>query len=645
MNFKGIGAQIFIEPGQTEAEIDNWFLILRENKLKFCRIRMFEKHIKQNNDTWDYSLYDFALNSAQKHNISVFITLFPDDPLSTFGGFKFPVSKDHQNNISTYIKNTVLRYKNHPALYGWVLMNEPGALRIPLDQSFTHKKYQKWLNSQSTSNYDNGYAKEPPLLEMFLRDYNTWYLNWISSEIRKHDTKTKLHANPYALFELLPQYNFSAYEDFLSSLGASIHPSWHFSKFSRNQYAFAVAVNNNLIKEGAGNNPYWVTELQGGNNIFSSNEPLCPTKEDIAQWLWTSIGSGSEGIIYWSLNPRGTGNEAGEWSLLTFQNKSTERLAMTSNVSKTIDEYKKLFENATSIKSPITIMYNQESIWLHDSLSVENDKYLLRQKGAIVNSMLSFGLALSERGVNASYIAMDNFDWNKENYSGQIIILSNTISFPSRHWNNIKLFVKNGGKLIVEGLSGYYDENKHCIMKTGFPLKDLFGAELSEFKFVSDNFNIKLTNPDIELNTHMQMGVLNIINAKAVATKNKEIIATRNNYGKGEVLWIPSLIGLWAWKKDNSALSKWLYSEVDKIVDGTHFKFKNQYHGILMQAMDSNKSIITVIVNMNNYPKVIELEFNHQLKGMVIFKTNNKSAINQSLIHLEANETIVAVWS
>ena len=40
-----IGAQVFIEPGQTDAQVDGWFRTLRENGMGVCRIRMFESYM------------------------------------------------------------------------------------------------------------------------------------------------------------------------------------------------------------------------------------------------------------------------------------------------------------------------------------------------------------------------------------------------------------------------------------------------------------------------------------------------------------------------------------------------------------------------------------------------------------------------
>ena len=55
-----------------------------------------------------------------------------------------------------------------------------------------------------------------------------------------------------------------------------------------------------------------------------------PTPADIAQWTWTSIGSGADRVIFWLLNARREGVEAGERSLLDFQQQPSARLTIAT---------------------------------------------------------------------------------------------------------------------------------------------------------------------------------------------------------------------------------------------------------------------------------------------------------------------------
>ena len=128
--------------------------------------------------------------------------------------------------------------------------------------------------------------------------YNTWYLQWLAEEIHKYDPGRYLHVNSHAIFQLVSEYDFPAWRGFLTSLGGSAHASWHFGYFERDQYALAMAADCEIIRSGAGPIPWLMTEIQGGNNIYSGYAPLCPTSEEISQWLWTIIGSGGKGGFF-----------------------------------------------------------------------------------------------------------------------------------------------------------------------------------------------------------------------------------------------------------------------------------------------------------------------------------------------------------
>ena len=98
-----IGAQVFVEPGQTPEDIDGFFRLLHDNGMKVARIRMFGAHMYRGGE-WDFSLYDEAFRAADKYGVRLFATLFPvTDELNDVGGFKFPRSKAHLREIDDYI--------------------------------------------------------------------------------------------------------------------------------------------------------------------------------------------------------------------------------------------------------------------------------------------------------------------------------------------------------------------------------------------------------------------------------------------------------------------------------------------------------------------------------------------------------------
>lgn len=90
-----IGAEVFIEPGQTPKEIDLWFKRLREAGMTVTRIRLFETYMHRADGKWDFTLFDEAYKAADKYGIKVYGNLFPATAFTDLGGLKFPKDEDH----------------------------------------------------------------------------------------------------------------------------------------------------------------------------------------------------------------------------------------------------------------------------------------------------------------------------------------------------------------------------------------------------------------------------------------------------------------------------------------------------------------------------------------------------------------------
>ncbi len=639
------GAQVFIEPGQTQEEIDSWFRILKENNMSLCRIRMFESYMKKEDGTWDFTLFDNAFHSADKYGVKVFATVFPYTEKTDIGGFKFPNSEQHLHSISEFIRHLATHFKQYKSLYGWVLINEPGSGGIP-ENPFVRQKFQEWLIENPPKEYtEKGFPVLMDLTEQrFLMDLNTWYLSWLANEIRKYDQENHLHVNTHAIFSLIAEYDFPAWSKFLNSLGGSAHPSWHYGYFDRSKYALAMSANSEIIRSGAGLLPWIMTEIQGGNNTYSGMSPFCPTKEEITQWLWTTIGSESKGSIFWSLNPRASGIEAGEWALLTFQNKPSDRLTAVKNVANTIHKNEKLFRNAKIIDSGINLLYIHESLWAENAMATPSKQnYEGRENGAVMKSVLGYFEAISELGINCNLKEFKEFDFDKENYFGQMIILPNQLSVPTHYVSNLENFVTKGGILIVDGLTAYFDENLHNTMKTGFPFEELFGGNISEFKLVESIFNFLINSHKIP--AHLWRGTVENKTGKVLSSQNNDIYAIRNTFGKGEVVWIPSLLGLGSRiENDYNALSLWLSEEIQK-VNKPPFRFDRPVRGVFMKTMHSGESYVTIIVNKSGETQNVSdiLEYKSLIPHL-IFSNSDRKTVDFSRLTMEDNDTLVIEW-
>ena len=624
------GAQIFIEPGQTPEQIDDWFRTLAENGMRLSRIRMFESYMSCPDDSWDFTLFDNAFRSAEKYGVKIYATLFPATAKTDIGGWKFPQDNEQQRAFARYIEALVNHYKSSPALTGWVLLNEPGiGGHIPATP-FMESARRHWDESHPACEYtEKGY----PILmntrdQLFLQDVTTDFLGWIASEVRKYDSTHDIHVNPAGIFSNYGDYDFAVWRTFLTSLGGSAHPSWHFNYFKRDEYTVAMLALAEMLRSGAGELPWFMTEIQGGNNIYSGGAALCPTPEETAQWLWSVIGCEGKGGIFWMLNPRSSGIEAGEWAMIDFQGRPSERLTAAKEVAETVAAHGKLFRQPKIVASGIDILYLKESLWAEQRMARNNDRYEGRRHGAVIKSPIAMFRALTERGLNAGLKEFSDYDFTKTDYTGCTIILSNQIALPSHAVEPLKHFVCCGGTLLVEGLTAFFDENLHNTMTTGFAFREIFGDEISEFILVDELFDTELSGRTLP--THLWRG----------SFAQERAALHRHDYGRGTVLWLPSNVALGAWVSGNyRPLSDWLFGLLPHNPEAVCF---NSHHSLVaMRTLATEQGTLLICINKSGTNETVEL--NRHLKIKKIIYATPDTVMTGSSIGLPSEGILVAL--
>ncbi|MFZ4724866.1 MAG: beta-galactosidase trimerization domain-containing protein [Paludibacter sp.] len=638
-----VGGQVIIEKGQSREEIESLFVMLKNNNMDICRIRMFESNMHDGKGNWDFSTFDMAFRAAERNNITIIATLFPMVEFTNIGGFKFPDSDVHLASIAEYVKQLVGHFKQYKSLYGWVLMNEIGSGKAPFTKPLTAQKFGEWQKTDSVKAFNTAAGK--PIMqfqeERFLVDYNSWYLNWLKSEVKKYDATSHLHVNTHAIFDTYAEYDFSKWRGILDSFGGSAHASWHFGNFTRNNYHYAMAANSEIIRSGAGDKPWIMTELQGGNNLWSGGIPMCPTKQEIEQWMWTIIGSGGKGMIFWSLNGRSSGIEAGEWSLLNLLNQPTDRFEMAGKMAGIIKSRADLFSTAKEYESGVNILYTRESLWCERRAETAGANYVGRLPGGAIRSAIGFFETLSQLGIQSNLKCIDEFDFSANNNQGKVIILPHQIALPAKSTKLLEQFVATGGTLLVEGLTGFFDENMHNQTNVNFPYAKLFGGLLKDAPFVNKSFNISLDNQKNALPAHLWEGIIQPTTAKSLAKNTQgEIVATANSYGNGKVIWIPSLVGIAARETNNyQPLSQFIARELLPQLPATTIRFKTFTTGVLMKTLITKSGFVVILINKNKDTKTVELEM--PKVNSIRYLKQNKSTKLTNKISIKSEETIV----
>lgn len=679
-----LGAQIWIEPGQKAEEIDRWFRTLAEAGMPVARLFMMWNYLEPSPARWDFQLYDAAFRAAEKYHVRVVATLTPNYGPAHRGylyasqGGSITDTRERLGEAQDYIARVVGRYRLSPALDSWMLMNEPGQRRSP--DALALERYKVWLreryrsidalNAAWTTNFSSfdeitydprwiaagfGFASTASFIDWsnFWREHLAWYLGRVAAEIRRTDPAHPLHVNPHALVGNLDanSYDLPAWRSFLDSLGASIHPSWHFWLLRREQFALGVSYVCDLVRGSSEPKPFWVTELQGGNNLYSGARPLNPTESDIAQWVWTSIGSGADRVIFWLLNARMQGGEAGEWSLTDFQGRPSERLKTASEIASVIGRNQELFERAKTLESTVTIILSLETMALQERF--RDDDFPGRGSNAHVQSALAFYETLSELGIPARVKQMHDFDWRAASLHPRLVILPHASAITAEQARDIEVFVKNGNTLLVTDLSGIYDAGARFLPLEKYPLENITGARLREIRLLGEKSSVSLRPPSsssspvrqsLTLPVHLWAGEIENLSAEVMGQQDGRVMAVSKRSGRGQVIWIPSMVGLGAWLGDNAPLAQLLSGVAEPFARRMPFRFVGQQKNCLMRVMQSGASYITVLTNGGTEARRIALESPPGLSPKILWGEPAHVSRDGREISLGERETIVILW-
>lgn len=634
-----IGAEVFIEPGQSESYIDSLFATLARHDMRFTRIRLFETYMRRADGSWDFSLFDMAYRAAAKYGVGIWGNFFAATSYEDVGGFKFPRSQAHLDSIAEYIKQVVLHFKAYPSHAGWALLNEIGNGKVPATE-LSQQHFARWKKDhtwQKEPGAYNGFGFEA---ERFLVAHNTWMVSWLAGQVRQYDPEAHLHINNHAIFQTVAEYDFAAWRPHLSSLGGSAHASWHFGYFDRAHYTHAMAANGAILHSGAGALPWAMTEMQGGNNTYSGYHAMCPTAAEIEQWLWTVVAQGAKGAMFWCLNPRAGGFEAGEWAMLDYQLQPSDRLQAAGKVAAMLERHKKLFAGAKPLAPTVHLLYTRPSLWVETKMQMGGPPVPGRDPGGVMQSLLGYYETLLEMGIPTGIGAWDEFDFSKENYTGHVLILAHQIALPATAAAQLEQFVRRGGTLVADGLTGYYDAQARASMQLGFPLQAVLGGRVREYKMEGNRLNIALQQPNLTLPAHAWRGYLQPTTGKPLAVENEQVLALENTLGAGKVYWVPTLLGLAARQQGNAGLARWLQTVVARAE--VPVRLDKHYPMLLLQTLQTARGYVTVLINKAEKAQTATLQLPIGHRPTVL--SGSSEAISGQKITVQPEETVVVYW-
>jgi len=667
------GGQVWVEPGQTEKQIDDVFRLMKDNHLQVARLFIMWNLIEKAPGQFDFTCYDMAFKAAEKYNIKILATLTPAEPAPCrnqrsaylLHQHTSIVDKEEYRHAADYIERVVNRYNTSPALEYWWLVNEPG--HEPLNGPFVIEEYQKWLelkyknikalntawltyftNFQSITynaywNKGGGWAAPLAFIDwrMFWREYLVSFLTWVRTEVKKHDNIHPITVNPHNMHSNWPIYDLAAIRKITNTIGTSMHPSWGLTDFAREKFVFGIAASNDMVRGKINQSEFWMSELQAGPNTFSGLKPLCPDSADIAQWIWTSLGSGSKRFVYWIINPRPRGGEAGEWALFDYNGEASDRSVTSKKIAETINEYNDLFAKAKPLNTSVSILITPESQFFIDCYARPNQEAVGPK--SLLKSYSAWHQMFMRLGMTVQLIEANDYDWYSKE-KNRIVIFPNVLCVPAALQKKIFDYVAEGNKIIADGQSFNFDDNITNLPSYGSPYDELFGAKLKNIVMqINSVVKIPFNNKDYTLEATGYKSELIPTTAQVLAGNNKIAYATRNKYKNGEAVWIPQQIGVSEFNNHTQDFGKFVLDEVKTAYQQCPVVLDNINDDILLQTLQSDSKYISIVTNGSFKSVKAKIVCREKLTPKVIW--GNKNSLDKNnMIHFGDRGTVVIIW-
>jgi beta-galactosidase len=581
-----IGAEFFLNGTETKESVRRHFRLMHQNGLTLARIFIIWDDIERAPNDWKFERYDWIYDAAAESGIKIVATLCAEDPPGWVKKTPFYHNRTNLNDpelrkrAAIYIGQVVSHYKNHPAHGVWLLMNEPTKYDV---EPATLKAFGDWLQAKygTVEELNKHWFRPldrfsdvqltPDQLTSYWNDYHfvvDWRefnidnlvneLVWIKGQIQALDADHPTHINVTSPTGGAQGQDVWKEKGIVDILGASIHPAWIFPPTAaRSEYGERFAYRLDLIGSAAGEQPWWVTELQSGPTIYTGRFPLNPTPGDMTRWLWDSFGGGSKGVIFWLWHPRVGGTEAGEWGLVSLEGTPSERLPAVKAVVDGLTG-NPFLASAKPQPVNVAILYNRETAILNSL-----DGRTQERGNEYEESLMGCYMALHRAHVPIHFLDIEQL---KKGLAGgcDVLYIPYSYAIDNQAVAALRDYVRQGGTLWADGLTAWKNETGEIRPTIPGGLSEVFGVE------ASDIYPVKVDEPYSVTDLKEQAGELwklpLQLRGAEVVLRDREgnPFATTHHFGKGQAFYFESALTLGYSKRSHPLVQQWIVAPAIK---------------------------------------------------------------------------------
>ena len=643
-----LGAEFFLNRTETQASIDEHFRRMSETGLTIVRIFTIWNQVEREQERWDFTGYDRIYDAAARNGILIANTLCSEDPpgwmgIAPFYHQWFDLANPKLQPYSRgYIEKVVTRYRGHAAHGVWLLQNEPGFRGT--SESYLLPHFAKWLEKKYGSvdalnrswyrplvRFEDapfpidarsaGWADYPSLLDWknFVCDHLADQQRWIHAEVDRHHPGALTHINPPGLTSNMPGGGRDLWKlkPTAHFLGASMHASWHFGMFSREEFGVAYGYCCDLVRSASAPKPYWVTELQAGPTILTGSRPLNPTGDEITRWLWDGIGNGARGIVFWLWHPRTEGNEAGEWGLAGPTGEPTPRTLATQAVARIVRQYDDFFSMAKPQAASAAILYSPETLILH------NLETWRKPAEDALHSIMGCYKALHRAHVPVDFLYSAELEAGlAERY--KVLYLPFCYALTEKSTHMLRRFVERGGTLWADGLVAWKNAEGATSRLPPGPLSDVFGFTLEDIDAQWGPF--PFTNQADKAGELWRCVIPKGNATPLLQTRDGKPAAVENRFGKGRAIYYGTALSAAVLRRQLPAAERWIAGPCTSGVNGAGVRLLQGPGSVSFRVLETPDRVAALLNNWGAVGRV-QILFPAKAKSAVDLVTSRKTQL------------------
>lgn len=478
-----------------------------EGKLDFAQ---YDRIVKAAGEHGLGVLFTLYLVSApewifEKHPDSRFVSAngtvwnsnqFPDNAQGGWPGLCFD-SVPFRKTVENFVGAFVTHYKDNTDVYAIDIWHEPdeepaqqyaqndwreltycycehsiGAFREWLE-----KKYGtlEGLNRVWTRHYEHWCQVWPPRAYGTYTEWIDWknfrmeciagQVGWLNGVVKKYDKDraTSVHCGIYEIRHPVcssnDHFRMAELTDmFACSMYDTIHPE-------------VSGFTCDLMRSACRNGAYWIGETETGSgpmfiflgehpeDYFAFSRPADP--QEIHKISWGAVARGAKGIMYWGWRPDISTMEAISLGFVERDGEMTDRTRMLKNFTSTLRDNQELIQ-ARSPQSEVAVLYHIDAVIQEGFASLGNSgNSIVGLKKRFYKDTLSFigcYKTCMRNGIQTDFISREMLDGGCLS-SYKLLVLPYSIHITKENARNIQTFVANGGKVVSDGMCGFFTEN------------------------------------------------------------------------------------------------------------------------------------------------------------------------------------------